>query len=113
MTPHGEPSTSLSMSIVNIGISIQLSDADEDAPATMFALTAWLLPRVPCIGEQIVIDALRVKRRVESVWWNVEGRVVVNLEQVRLGPEELAALERDGWGVASMEDEPPSEWLAG
>jgi hypothetical protein len=104
---------SIPASTVNLSLPIQLQDADEGAPPTFLALGHWLLPRVPCIGEHVVIEAIRRRVEVESVWWDIEGRATVTLQEARLGPDALEALERDGWGVASFEDEPPSDWLAG
>jgi hypothetical protein len=103
---------SLSVSVVNVGLPIHISDEGADAQPTMFALSVWRLPRVPCIGEQIIVDAIPIKGTVEKVWWDSEGRAVLTLQPVRLDGRAIEALERDGWRVAPWEDEPPSDWLA-
>jgi hypothetical protein len=105
LQPHGPPS----WSTVNLLLPIQVGDRDSATP--MFALTHWALPRVPTIGEEIDIDAIGSRVRIESVRWDIQGRAVVRLEETPVQAEALEALERDGWTVAPWEDEPPRGWL--
>jgi hypothetical protein len=79
----------------------------------MFALAQWALPRVPTIGEEIDVDAIGYRVTIESVRWNIRGQAVVRLQEVRVQPQALEALERDDWAVAPWENEPPADWLEG
>lgn len=103
----------MAVSTVNVAIPIYLPFDDTDAAPTMFALSHWLLPRVPCVGEQIVVEALQRRMEVEDVIWNSAGRAIVNLKAARLEAQGLEDLELDGWRLAPSKDEPPSEWLTG
>jgi hypothetical protein len=114
MKPDGVAPTA---SGVNVILPIHLTDAEDDrdenaeSTPTMFARSYWLLPRVPCIGEHILVEAIRRRVRVESVWWDAEGHAVVNLQPFHAPPGVIELLEDDGWSVAPWEDEPPSDWL--
>lgn len=108
MQPQAPPSTSM----VNLSLPIQLADSEPDAPPTLFGLAHWIMPRVPCIGELVVIEAIPMKVRIESVWWDADGRALVQLAVTRVPPAALERLEADGWSVGPYQDEPPSEWLA-
>ena len=71
-----------SLSVVNVALPIHISDEDADAQPTMFALSTWRLPRVPCIGEEIMVDAIPIRGTVEKVWWDSAGRAVLTLQPV-------------------------------
>jgi hypothetical protein len=75
----------------------------------MFASAAWVLPRVPCIGEEIY--AMNHRIRIDGVRWDDRGRVIDRLQEAPADQSTLATLEAEGWTVAPWEDEPPSEWL--
>jgi hypothetical protein len=94
-----------------VTVLLPLQVGDDDNPMRMFAFAAWPLPRAPTIGEEIAVDAISKRVRIERVWWDSQGRVGVRLQEVVVRAESLEALERDGWTVAAWEDEPPSDWL--
>ena len=71
-----------------------------ESPVAMFALAHWLLPRVPTIGEEIDVDAIGYRVKVEGVRWESRGRAVVRLQEGHVDPAILTALEADGWTVS-------------
>jgi hypothetical protein len=99
-----EPAGPPSWSVVNLLFPLQVGG---ESPAAMFALAHWLLPRVPTIGEEIDVDAIGYRVKVEGVRWEIRGRAVVRLQEAYVDPANLAALEAEGWTVARWEDEPP------
>ena len=103
LEPHGPPSWSL----VNLVLPLQSVGGNA---AGMFALTAWALPRVPTIGEEI--QAVGYRWTIERVTWDNEGNVVVRLGEAHVEQETVDALEDEGWKIAPWETEPPSEWFA-
>lgn len=104
-----EPIGPTSWSTVNLLLPLQVGDHESTTP--MFALAHWVLPRVPTIGEQIDVDAIHHRVRIESVRWDIQGRATVRLQEAPVQAEALEALERDGWTVAPWENEPPPAWL--
>ena len=101
---------SMPASVVNLALPMQVSGGDE--ATAMFALAQWLLPRVPSIGEEVLVEAIGHRMKIEGVRWDITGKATVVLQEARVRPEALDALERDGWEVAPWDDEPPSDWLA-
>jgi hypothetical protein len=103
LDPQGPPSCSM----VNLLLPLQVADGGKPTP--MFALAHWLLPRVPMVGEEIEVIGYRMT--IERVSWDIEGRALVRLHEGHLESSALEALENEGW--SPLENEPPSDLLAG
>jgi hypothetical protein len=97
--------------VVNLLLPFRVGGVD--AGTRMFAFARWVLPRVPTIGEEILIDAINLRVKIEGVRWDVAGRVRVHLQEVAVRAEGVEALQRDDWTVAPWEDEPSGDWFDG
>jgi hypothetical protein len=101
-----------SAATVNIVLPMLVGpDGAEHAPAKMFALAHWVLPRVPCIGEEIIVETVGYGIPIEAVAWGIRGGVSVRLREIRALPEVLGGLENEGWSTGPWETEPPADWL--
>ncbi len=117
MTDEGAPEISLrglsldgAQSWTLVNLVLPLNVADGGTPTAVFALAHWVLPPVPAVGEEIL--AINVRINVERVTWDNEGRAVVRLEELNLGPTQIDALEREGWTISCWETAVPQEWVS-